>query len=422
VTTILDARVRVYVLIAALGLSLAVLAGRPELALFGAPFVLALVLDLAQPVPTEIRTRLAPLPAQVVEGDELTVALELEAARRSRVEVVHVLPPELELLDGRNPAVLELAPGTPQLHELRCRCRRWGVAELGGGALRVPTTFALLARERRLDPSALVRVLPQEPTLSALVRPLRTQLFSGNQLARAKGPGVEVVDLRDYRAGDPLRAINWRATSRRGRLISNQYQPERNADVTILLDCFGNGRRAGATTFDDAVRAASALVRHAIRERDRVGLISLAGTLSWIELRSGVRHFYRIVAALLESEVAARQPASRLPFVPRRVLSPGALVIALTSLLDERTVDILLGLRAQGRDLLVVEVVPDPDVRQLTTDEQSAVRFWRVVREALRARFVLAGIPVVRWRPAAELDEALAEVRAYRRRPQHVQL
>jgi hypothetical protein len=129
------------------------------------------------------------------------------------------------------------------------------------------------------------------------------------------------------------------------------------------------------------------------------------------------------VAALLESKVAARTQHSRLPPVPRRVLSPGALVIALTSLLDERSVDILLGLRAQGHDLLVVEVVPDPQLRlQLTADEESARRFWRVVREALRARFVLAGIPVVRWEPGTELDASLAEVRAFRRRPVHAGL
>ena len=314
-------------------------------------------------------------------------------------------------------------PHQPQLHELRCRLARWGVWAIGDGALRTATTFGLVRRERRLALSTLVRVLPQEPTLRELVRPLRTQLFSGNQLARAKGPGIELVDLRDYQPGDRPRSINWRATSRRGRLITNQFQPERNGDVTILLDCFGNGRRRGGATFDDAVRAASALVRHSIAERDRVGLISLTGHLSWVELRSGTRHFYRIVAALLESEVAARRTQSRLPFVPRRVLSPGTLVIALTSLLDERTVDILLGLRAQGRDLLVVEVVPDPQLHVgLSADQRSAVRFWRVVREALRARFVLAGVPVVEWRPGIELDAALAEVRAFRRRPQHAQL
>lgn len=89
-----------------------------------------------------------------------------------------------------------------------------------------------------------------------------------------------------------------------------------------------------------------------------------------------------------------------------------------TSLLDERSVEILLALRGQGHDLLVVEVVPDAQLQlQLSADEESAARFWRVVREALRARFLLAGVPVVRWSPTTELDAALAEVRASRRQP-----
>jgi uncharacterized protein (DUF58 family) len=158
-------------------------------------------------------------------------------------------------------------------------------------------------------------------------------------------------------------------------------------------------------------------VRHSVAQRDRVGLINLGGTVRWIDLRSGIRQLYQIVGTLLEAEVARRTYGEQLGLVPRRVLSPGALVIALTPLLDERSVDILLDLRARGYDLVVVEVVAEPQLpASADAEDEAALRLWSVVREALRARFLRNGVPLVRWQPGGELEEALGEVRAFRRR------
>jgi uncharacterized protein (DUF58 family) len=100
------------------------------------------------------------------------------------------------------------------------------------------------------------------------------------------------------------------------------------------------------------------------------------------------------------------------------VLSPGALVIALTPLLDGRSVDILLELTARGYDLIVVEVVAEPKMMsgvEAEAEDEQALRLWRVVREGLRARFLRNGVPLVRWQPGMELEESLGEVRAFRR-------
>src|SRR4051794_4373676 len=117
VTTTLDARVPVYVLIAAGALALAAVTGRPELVLFAAPFALALLSELAERPPRHVRAALAAVPTHAVEGDELTVALRLETDARCRLDVVLVLPPELELVDGLNPVAVVLAPRRPHVHE-----------------------------------------------------------------------------------------------------------------------------------------------------------------------------------------------------------------------------------------------------------------------------------------------------------------
>jgi uncharacterized protein (DUF58 family) len=102
--------------------------------------------------------------------------------------------------------------------------------------------------------------------------------------------------------------------------------------------------------------------------------------------------------------------------LPPRTLPAKALVLALTPLLDERSTAAMLDLRARGYDLVVVEVSPVPFVQPLD-DELSRLsyRLWRLTRDALRARFERAGIPVVSWTDGRALDAVLEEVRSYRR-------
>jgi uncharacterized protein (DUF58 family) len=417
VTFSLDQKLTLYAALGAAGLVLGLLTSRPEVALFGAPFLLALLLELTSRRPTTVHAELDELPEQLVEGQELTLTLELQSDADTRLDVALLLPPELALLEGQNPRSVTVLAGEPLRIAYPVRCIRWGVASVGPAAVRMRTPLGVVRAEQRLPVSGITRILPSEPTLQELVRPLETQLFAGNQRARAKASdGIEFADLRDYQPGDRPRSINWRASARRGSLQTNQRHLERNADMTILVDSFGNGERGSGTTFDDGVRAASALVRHAVAQRDRVGLINLGGTVRWIELRPGLRQLYQIVGTLLEAEIARRTYGEQLGTIPRRVLSPGALVVALTPLLDERSVEILLDLRARGYDLLVVEVVSEPHLEKgAEAEDELAVRLWQVVRDGLRARFLRHGIPLVRWRPGGELEAALGEVRAFRR-------
>ena len=427
----------VYAAMATLSIAAGLLLSRPELVLLGLPFALVIAIDLTAGRPRAIRARLLALPESSVEDDELDLEIELESEERRHVEVLLATPGELKLIEGQNPGALTLEANVPVRIAYRFRCVHWGVAEIGPAALRTRTPFGLLVHEQALPVRHLLRVFPAEPTLRNLVRPSETQLFVGNQRSRDRGEGIEFSDVRDYRPGDRPRSINWRATARRGTLQTNDRYLERNADVTILLDSFGNGPRDGGTTFDDAVRAASALVRHTLSQRDRVGLVNLGGRVEWIDLRTGRRQLHRIIGMLLEAEVAKRTFSERVASATlsaardsdeassvidaRHVLSPRALVIALTPLLDERSVEVLLGLSSSGYELVIVEVIADTSLRgDASADDELASRLWQVVRDGLRAHFLRRGVPIVRWEGAQELEAALGEVRAFRHNTRRV--
>jgi uncharacterized protein (DUF58 family) len=236
---------------------------------------------------------------------------------------------------------------------------------------------------------------------------------AGNQVARAKGDGIEFADLRPYTPGDALRRINWRASARQDALWVNEAHPERNTDIVLFLDTFAEASSPAGSTLDAAVRAASALAARYLDGRDRVGLVRLGGTLRWLLPGSGPAHLHRVVEALLEADASPSFIDKGIGLVPPRTLPPRALVIALTPLLDERGRAIMLDLHARGFDLVIVEVSPlglgEGELGEL------ALRLWRLERQAVRARYERLGIAVTEWRDGVELEAALEEVAAFRR-------
>ena len=206
---------------------------------------------------------------------------------------------------------------------------------------------------------------------------------------------MEFADLRLFAPGDRVRSINWRASARRDELVVNERHPERNADVILFLDTFADARAGGRSTLDLAVRATATLAARYLERRDRVGLVSFGGVLRWLTPGMGSTQRYRIVDALLESEIVFNYAWKDVSVIPSRVLPPQALVVAVTPLLDDRAVEALADLRARRYDLAIVEVSPigftEPGESEA---DQLAHRLWVLRRDEIRARYERLGVAV----------------------------
>ena len=184
----------------------------------------------------------------------------------------------------------------------------------------------------------------------------------------------------------------------------------------LFLDSFSELRLPGASSLDLAVRGAAGLAEHHLARRDRVGLISFGGTLRWLRPAMGGSQLYRIVDALLETEVVLSYAWKGVEVLPRQTLPSGALVVAFSPLLDERILTALVDIRARGHDLTIVELSPLAYVRpgELET-ERLAFRLWQLQREVVRASYQSMGIPIVLWDPGQPFQAALEEVGGFRR-------
>jgi uncharacterized protein (DUF58 family) len=415
-STVVSERLRLYLLAGAAGLVAALLLGRPEPLVLAAPFLLAASVGLALARPPRLGIAVRLDRERAVEGEEVELEVQVTAAEAvSSVEVQLVPPRGLVALPARSQVAGLRAGATWTVHR-RLECRRWGGRLVGEVRVRArdPLGFFYYEEgERRLFP---LRVYPEPEAVRRLLRPADTQVFAGNEVSRLRGDGIEFADIRPFVPGDRARSVNWRVTARRQQLHVNDMRPERNADVVIFLDTFSELRDEVRSTLAVAVRAATSLAQAYLAHRDRVGLIGFGGTLRWLVPQMGDRQLYRILDALIDTEVVLSYAWKGLEVIPRQTLPPRSLVVALTPLVDERAIAALFDLRGRGHDLTVLEISPIPFMREgRRPTDRIAFQLWKLEREVLRGRFLALGVPVVAWSQGESLQAALATAGSFRR-------
>jgi uncharacterized protein (DUF58 family) len=406
-----------YAGLAALGLLAALAARLPELVVLAAPFALVAAVGQLHVRRPELRARVELERDRVLEGEDVVVTVTVDSAvGAERAELLLELPPELKTAAGVNPRAVHVPDDADRELSFPVSCTRWGGFRVGRVFVRTHDVFGVFVHEDVLDERVPLKVFPRDEAVRNLLRPFETQVYSGNHVAAQRGEGIEFADLRQFVPGDRVRHVNWRASARRRQLWVNEYHPERNADLVVFVDAFAEARRGERSTLDPAVRAAASIVARYLRQRDRVGFVSFGGFLNWLLPSSGARQLYRIVDAMLDTQIVLSYAWKEVDVIPPRTLPPHALVIALTPLLDDRSTSALLDLRGRGFDLVVVEISPLPFLPQpQDTAQELGLRLSRLRREAVRGRFERAGVPVAVWGDDSSLAEALEEVSAYRR-------
>lgn len=392
---------------------------RPELVALAVPFVLVLIVGLASSrAPSWSELSASVDRDRLVEGDTISVEMTAAPARDiERLEIAVPLAPELKPEDGRTVRSVRLRAGERRRLTIRIRCDRWGLYEVGEVLVRAHDRLDVFRFDVRIDARRAIKVFPRSETVRRLIHPEETQLRLGNQVARSSGEGIEFSELRPFVPGDRVRSIDWRTTARKGSPWVREHHPERNTDVVIFLDTFSDvwtGDRS--SSLERAVRAAATLAAEYLRRRDRVGVVGFGGMLGWLEPAMGIRHLYRIIDMLLGTEIAVSWAWKGIQAIPVRMLPPRALILAVTPLLDERSVSALFDLRGRGFDVAVIEVSPVPPApRDSDPVIVLAYRVWVMEREMLRRRLHGVGIAVTEWRDDEFIQQPVWEVERFRR-------
>jgi len=217
--------------------------------------------------------------------------------------------------------------------------------------------------------------------------------------ARA-GASQDFQQLRDYRDGDPLARIDWKASSRRQLLISRSYQEQRNQSVVFLLD---TGRRmraldGGVPQFEHVLNAILLVAHVALRQGDHVAVKSFGGSDRWLPPIKGthampvlLNHLYDYQTTPAPSDFAGA--VEQLMGRQRR----RSLVILLTNLRGEDGKELIPALQVlKTRHLVLLASMREQVVENAVVDPvhsfSSALKFLAADRYRQERREILANL------------------------------
>jgi uncharacterized protein (DUF58 family) len=215
-------------------------------------------------------------------------AIWIEATNRGSRPVHAVVrdEPPLEFLTESAAVKLNIGPQASARANYRVEPLERGDYTFGDLNIRYSTFLGLVVRQETISQTMMVKVYPdvfQTKKHLILARENRVNMM-GLRRSKMLGQGQEFERLRDYVPDDPLRHVDWKATARRGSLITREYDVEQSQEIMILLDL---GRTMASRTQDSegnlgmskadyAINASVLLTHVAAGSDDRVGLFCFA--------------------------------------------------------------------------------------------------------------------------------------------------
>jgi len=400
---------------------LALISRNAGFALLALPFLVLLCLGvLLRPGPLQVRAAREVSRDRLAVDQDVSVAVTLtnlgDAVRM--LEVEDRLPTGAEVLEGAPHRLLSLAAGETATLRYRFAMRAKGEHRVGPLTLRSREPLGLHFEETVLNLANPLLTAPRMEDIRRLkVIPRRTRTLLGQTRSRSIGSGTEFWGLRDYLPGDELRAINWKATARFDRLVSNEFEGERSADTVIILDARREADVGpeGNTTVELGIRATVSLAAKILHAQNRVGLIVQREVIDWVYPAYGRRQLYKLVDHLLHVRSGGDWPLEHLVWVLSRFFPRNCQVVLVSPMLDAAAKSTVATLAAHGFDLLLVSPSPLEVERAMYRKDEFAETAYQVLR--LERDTVISELrrhaTVVEWDGVSSLAAALKGVRPF---------
>ncbi|WP_156876564.1 DUF58 domain-containing protein [Microbacterium luticocti] len=229
------------------------------------------------------------------------------------------------------------------------------------------------------------RLEPQAVRLPFLPLPPAPAGLTGAHDAARPGDGGEFRDIHPFSYGDRLQRIDWKATARLARrpgdLFVRRSFATSDVEVALILDDADDltgqvgdwvrgARGLGLPgSLDVAREAAWSFVCAYLDAGDQVSFHVLSRPGQAVRHGSGARHRQRLRAAISATSAQPRMSRTRSPHVAR-----GALIVLLSTFLDDEPVRLVRLWRASGHRVVAVDTLPALRGERLRLEEIVASR------------------------------------------------
>jgi len=243
------------------------------------------------------------------------------------------------------------------------------------------SSFGLVERRDRKELKAALPVYPSIIQMKnfELRAFSRTSNLQGVKRLRRLGHSYEFEQIKNYVRGDDYRSVNWKATSRQGKLMVNQYEDEKAQQVYTFIDKSRVMKMPfnGLSLLDYAINTSLVISNVALKKYDRAGLMTFSDKIGTVvkadrsasQINKILQSLYREQERPLEANYELLYQASR------RVVKGRSLIFLFTNFESlfaaERVLPILR--RINNLHLLVVVFFENTEIMEYSEKEVNDV-------------------------------------------------
>lgn len=248
-------------------------------------------------------------------GEQVEVTLTLRNKGRLAlpwVEFHESVPPELRL--GTSPQrVVSLAGRATHTFTYHVKGLQRGYYRLGPLRLASGDLFGLARPQRGHLAADYLTVYPRILPLAHLGLPSRLPFGTVASHQRLFEDPARPMGVRDFRSGDSLRQVNWKASAHTQRLLVRTFQPAISLETMILLDLHASDyeRRDRLYWTEWSIVVAASVATHLINQRQAVGLMS--NGVDPLRLQEEAREYDEVTGRLLFQADAGQSPSAYMP-------------------------------------------------------------------------------------------------------------
>ncbi len=359
---------------------------------------------------------------QIYEKDALGVLLHISNFGKNDIPILEVrdtVPLDFELVGSSSSFLVSLKAGESTDIQYTLRSKTFGLPKLGPINLRSLDAHGFFESVSVIQTYSTVVVLAHtsEKLEHLKIRPRRTKSWPGEIVARRIGMGMDYFSIRQFLPGDSFKSVNWRASARsvnENQFLVNQYMAELGADTMVIVD--GRAIADVGTKPESAVsysiHATIAITDRLLKDRNRVGLITLGEVGERIPPGYGKRQHGRMVLSMLRIKAGETWTIENLPRYLQFFYPNLALVFFVSSLTDESSFGAAADIARMGYDLIVVS--PNPLDFGLRNDKGKKSRIWKVAKDLAEINRRMSieqlrkiDVKVVDWRVSDPLEAAI---------------
>ena len=364
---------RCYILLAAGGVSAAVLdlvfnrqVSFNFLWIYNCTLLVATIVDASLVKNNAIKVEREEIPKLSV-GRDNSIKLKITSDKNQAIaEIRDAYPTEFTV--DKNTLAINLSPNSVSEQTYIIYPDRRGEYEWGKIQIRQLGKLGLAWRDWKILGKQKVQVCPDLIGLKELAVRLSIENSGAMRQARRMGNGTEFAELREYRMGEDIRLIDWKATARRDRPVVRVLEPEQEQTLFILLDRgrLMTAKVGGLKRFDYGLNATLSLALAGLSRGDKVGVgVFDRDITTWIPPERGDRHLTKLVERLTPIQPVLLEP-DYLGAVTKLITQQTrrALVVVITDLVDVTASGELLGamMRLTPRYLPFCVTLNDPQV------------------------------------------------------------